>query len=298
MEILYLLLVIHLLFDYGIQNENTINKRTKNIDGSVTLDHCHVLLHGLTQMSPVFLLFLFNGIRWHDFIIVTVALLTHLGIDYAKLHFKIKLLKPKTEILKCLKTQNLKDQELLNKHNKLKMIHKKDVSLYVIDQFLHFLVILFIFIYLGTNLITGSRLTLIDSVFLLEVLSYTRYLLALLLIGSFFNVSFKIMTQDYKPLDSNLKSISSSQKTEDKEASSNLSVISPKKAGAVIGTLERILVLLALMASSYIVIGYIIAAKSIARFEKLKDKAFAEYYLIGTFSSLIWSILVFYAFLN
>lgn len=39
-------------------------------------------------------------------------------------------------------------------------------------------------------------------------------------------------------------------------------------------------------------LGLLIAAKSIARFEELKERRFAEYYLVGTLTSLLVAIVV------
>ncbi|MDA3931880.1 MAG: DUF3307 domain-containing protein [Tenericutes bacterium] len=298
MEILYLLLSMHLFFDYGIQNEDKIKNRTKDTGGVITVTHSKVLIHGITQMTPLLILFFFNGIKWYDFIIITLALLTHLGIDYIKLINKVKQEKSKRQIVDIMEKTELSNDELIENHEKLNSINKKEVSLYFFDQFLHILVITFIFIYLGTNLITDTRISFVENTHITEILSYAKYLLALLLIGSFFNISFKNLAQEYKPIELPCYKKRIEQRSEEQGEESKEEKIKPKQTGALIGTLERTLVLLALMANSYIVIGYIIAAKSIARFEKMKDKQFAEYYLIGTLSSLIWSILVFYVLLK
>jgi predicted permease len=63
-------------------------------------------------------------------------------------------------------------------------------------------------------------------------------------------------------------------------------------AGAAIGVLERILTLALVLAGQYTALGLILAAKSVARFEELKDRKFAEYYLIGTLSSMLFAMLV------
>jgi hypothetical protein len=59
-----------------------------------------------------------------------------------------------------------------------------------------------------------------------------------------------------------------------------------KYAGAVIGFLERFLILTLILVGEHMSIGLILAAKSIARFEELKDRKFSEYFLIGTLSSI------------
>lgn len=44
--------------------------------------------------------------------------------------------------------------------------------------------------------------------------------------------------------------------------------------------------------NQYVAISIIVAAKSIARFEELKDRRFAEYYLIGTLSSILFATII------
>ena len=65
-----------------------------------------------------------------------------------------------------------------------------------------------------------------------------------------------------------------------------------KRAGAIIGILERIFVLTLVLIGEYASIALIFTAKSIARFEELKNRKFAEYYLIGTLSSILLAMLV------
>jgi hypothetical protein len=60
-------------------------------------------------------------------------------------------------------------------------------------------------------------------------------------------------------------------------------------AGARVGSLERVLVFLLILVGQWGVIGFVIAAKSIARFKELEDKAFTDYYLAGTFTSILFA---------
>ncbi|MCW7069377.1 MAG: hypothetical protein OCU17_02015 [Methanophagales archaeon] len=62
-------------------------------------------------------------------------------------------------------------------------------------------------------------------------------------------------------------------------------------AGMVIGIVERIMVLTFVLVDQYTAITVIFAAKSIARFNELKDRKMAEYYLIGTLSSITFALL-------
>jgi len=62
------------------------------------------------------------------------------------------------------------------------------------------------------------------------------------------------------------------------------------RAGALVGVLERLLVIAMILMDQWAVIGFAIAAKSIARFDELKDKDFTDYYLAGTFGSLLVAV--------
>jgi hypothetical protein len=60
----------------------------------------------------------------------------------------------------------------------------------------------------------------------------------------------------------------------------------PAQVGATIGILERLLIVTFMLASAEAAIGFVIAAKTIARFRLLDDRDFAEYYLLGTLASV------------
>jgi len=75
--------------------------------------------------------------------------------------------------------------------------------------------------------------------------------------------------------------ISISSKTYPKE---NLEEL---KAGNIIGKLERIIIAILLLNNQFGLIGFVLTAKSIARFKQMEDKNFAEKYLIGTLTSFL-----------
>ncbi len=75
--------------------------------------------------------------------------------------------------------------------------------------------------------------------------------------------------------------------------------ITVKGAGKYIGYFERFIVLSSssfhltfMLLNQYTAIGLVLTAKSIARFEALKKREVAEYYLIGTLCSISIAILV------
>jgi len=63
-------------------------------------------------------------------------------------------------------------------------------------------------------------------------------------------------------------------------------------SGRLIGILERTITLVLIVLGQWAAIVLLLAAKSIARFEELKDRRFAEYYLVGTLTSILVAILV------
>lgn len=68
--------------------------------------------------------------------------------------------------------------------------------------------------------------------------------------------------------------------------------------GRIIGKLERIIVSILVLCNQYGAIGFVLTAKSIARYKQLEDKNFAEKYLVGTLTSvsiaLIATIVIIY----
>ena len=65
-----------------------------------------------------------------------------------------------------------------------------------------------------------------------------------------------------------------------------------KGSGRLIGILERITAVILILLGQWAALGLLMAAKSIARFEELKERRFAEYYLVGTLTSLLVAIVV------
>lgn len=56
--------------------------------------------------------------------------------------------------------------------------------------------------------------------------------------------------------------------------------------GRVIGLLERLVMFVLVLLGEFSAIGFLIAAKAMARFKQLEEQNFAEYFLVGTLASL------------
>lgn len=63
------------------------------------------------------------------------------------------------------------------------------------------------------------------------------------------------------------------------------------KSGYLIGVLERVIILTLGLNGQLGAIGFVIAAKSIARFNQLNDREFAEKYLVGTLLSTLIALI-------
>lgn len=102
------------------------------------------------------------------------------------------------------------------------------------------------------------------------------------------NITIKRMVAKYKPGEEKPEN---SDKGEEDPGHSN-------RAGAYIGTLERIIILLLLSAGQYSAIGLVLTAKSVARYNKISEDAeFAEYYLLGTLMSALYAIGTYFVFM-
>ncbi|HOO28849.1 MAG TPA: hypothetical protein PLU43_10330 [Lachnospiraceae bacterium] len=63
------------------------------------------------------------------------------------------------------------------------------------------------------------------------------------------------------------------------------------RTGRIIGKLERVIIAILVLCNQFAAIGFVLTAKSIARFKQLEDKEFAEKYLIGTLASVLIALI-------
>lgn len=74
-------------------------------------------------------------------------------------------------------------------------------------------------------------------------------------------------------------------------AANSVPMGAPARIGATIGALERLLIVTFVLTRTEALIGFVIAAKTLARFRQLDDRGFAEYYLLGTLASVTVAII-------
>lgn len=67
-------------------------------------------------------------------------------------------------------------------------------------------------------------------------------------------------------------------------------------AGRYIGILERLLIVIGILANSWDIIAVVIALKTVARYKELDEQITAEYFLIGSLASILLALIIAGAF--
>lgn len=149
---------------------------------------------------------------------------------------------------------------------------KSSWLLFLIDQLMHILIIFFgLYLFFSDeaiSILAGFQMIL-DKINLLKT---AVFLVVISFGGSYFTAA---VCKGFKPAGERENSLD--------------------RAGRYIGILERLIVAASILIGRYEIIGFLIAAKSIIRHHENNQKAFAEYFLIGTFTSFIWA--AFFTFL-
>lgn len=160
----------------------------------------------------------------------------------------------------------------------LKYLFKKKVTiddkiealLYCSDEIIHILLIICIAIaiyILSEPVRYISCIQYLLSRLQINVIAILSWILILLIIIQPFSITIKKVVYRYKP-------------------STNEEDGGLPNAGALIGMLERSIILLMLSSGQYAAIGFVLTAKSIARYNKIAEEPkFSEYYLLGTLLS-------------
>lgn len=165
----------------------------------------------------------------------------------------------------------------LKKNGFIKIYQK---HIFIIDQIIHITIIMVVSYFM---IISGKNyeynlmtLDILNVIGIISIQSVIILVVQILLVHKPTNIFIVNMIQTYKP--------------NDKE---NESTENTKKAGRMIGTIERIIMLFFILIKQYSSVGLVLTAKSIARYNKIsEDKEFAEYYLLGTLLSTICVLII------
>lgn len=158
---------------------------------------------------------------------------------------------------------------LIDKHSQSKLVH---FSSFVVDQALHVTIIYLVcYIFSLTNLLRPWIYNISLFVGVDKLLRYILIFTVILDPAAVFvkKLSFYIAKEGNTP-------------SSKKEA----------PIGRVIGKLERIIIAILVICDEIGAIGFVLTAKSLARYKQLNDQDFAEKYLVGTLSSTAIAIIV------
>lgn len=144
------------------------------------------------------------------------------------------------------------------------------------DQILHIAIIFIGVIVFVPNLKTGYLIKVSETFMINDSLKFLSFLILITFGGSYFTATV-------------CKAFEPNEKKSD---------VSLDKAGRYIGILERLIVSVSILIGRFEIIGFLIAAKSIIRHPEKGNKEFAEYFLIGTFTSFIWAGFFTYLYLK
>ena len=258
----WLLLVAHLLNDFYFQNEKMAEEKLKKPKVFLAHNVIYALCSGV-------LLFLFIGLP----LALTVTLLiaaTHCGIDCIKFFREQK----KVKIL-AKQDDDAKKAEITEKFD------LKSTRIFVIDQCLHVAIISIIAYICAINnwiALNSVGSWLISTYNNLQIGVSPKDFLKLFFVGLII----------WRPANILIRELNKKQYADNDDENKN----QYKNAGKIIGTIERILVVVMILLNQYASIGLIFTAKTITRYNKISEEpAFAEYYLVGTLLSVLIAIL-------
>lgn len=170
---------------------------------------------------------------------------------------------------------------------------KYSILVFFIDQMLHVISMLAIGYYVSKNL--GSPLNLI-KLWEMIVDSYTSsvtfnqklLLCFLLLLIGLWGVGVFIRILVNKNKFTPYKNAINLKIEIAKDANNN----GVPDGGFLIGILERLIIIFAVSTNIISIVGFLITVKSIARFKKFDDDSFVEYFIIGSFISVISAMFI------
>ena len=242
----------HILGDFYLQN--TYISKNKSSKKRYYILHC--ILYALSC-------FLVAVPVWNTLLII---LLTVLALSHAF-----------TDAIKILVQKIV--QEKTGNHYSDK---NYEALFFLTDQMLHAIFILGVSIYAADISVPVTEIGPISNWLTCFNVSYLHFIKILILIlGNIrpCNILINMTVKFYKPpITGTNQNQSSSQIT---------------GAGTIIGTLERYLITIFFVIEQYSLIGLVLTAKSIARYSQLdNDKNFAEYYLMGTLLSTLFTLVL------
>jgi hypothetical protein len=264
------LLISHVLSDLILQTDKIVEEKS-------TMKKSGYFWHaiGLIGTSAPILFFLKLSSMGLVFICICLITLTHLILDFCK------------EVLQNKLASN-NDSRYYN------------VGIFIADQILHILTVIII-----TSVIINDvtiEFNFINDFFINVVLqngslNYADFKMIFLIGYIAFSGAYLIplLFEVIYAKIPNYGTILNSKLKEDLNQG-EYGFIDEVKTGKWIGILERILIIIFIYTNQLATIGFIVAMKSLARFKMMDNKIFSEYYLLGTFISMVYTFVAYALF--
>ncbi|MGM0922932.1 MAG: DUF3307 domain-containing protein [Bacillota bacterium] len=273
--ILLSLILAHLIADFFLQSDEMVREKLKNLKKH--------MLHHIIVLLPVTLVFWalsFDFAKPLEYVVLPILFLlgTHFLIDF----LKIKLLD------KTAGQQNM-----------------KKLFYFIADQIIHLAMIIIachLFFKVTFSGLQEKGIELLTENSSLSILNSVLFIIIIVILVT--SVSGHIIRILLGTLPAQLLSFEGRYafKNERKEEQMNSAGGLVEEynyytfnkhdlsRGKLIGYIERLLVIILTFYSAYPAIAFIVTAKSIARFKQMDDRNWAEYFLLGTLTSMFLGI--------
>lgn len=277
-----LLLLAHLVADFWLQTDQMVQNKIKHLKKH--LFH-HLVTTGIALAIIWSYHYEFQHIIYYFILPFAFIIITHLGIDLLKIKLVDSIPKSPTDNIKRL-------------------------GYFLSDQALHIIMILIVCIFsfhMTAAEITAELfhlygtdgLSLFNTILFMTII----YILATSVSGHIVKFIIGSLPSEFAIFEGELtlKNQIAAGKEQIQAGADNrfteeyhyFTYSTPLRShGKLIGYLERLLVIILTAVGAYPSIAFIIAAKSIARFKQLDDRNWAEYFLLGTLSSIFLGLML------
>lgn len=251
------LIIGHLLGDFYFQTNRLAENKTKKVKG--------LALHGILYFAAlllVLLLFVNKGISLEMIVGLTGISIFHCVVD-------------------CVKIRLERKAENTEKYGHI---------IFLTDQFVH---LLFLYLFINICEITVGKDALLSASPQSSLYTYISWTAAGLLCWKPASIFVAIIFKSIPNIINQSESDAMKQEGSCRQEECPYKKIEAEsvKVGSWIGILEREIILILGILDQFGAIGFVLAAKSMARFKQLENKAFAEKYLVGTLLSTLISFL-------
>ncbi|MFD1450133.1 MULTISPECIES: DUF3307 domain-containing protein [Oceanobacillus] len=278
-----LLLLAHLIADFWLQTDQMVQNKIKHLKK-------HLLHHLVTTGIALAIIwgyqYEFQHIIYYFILPFAFIILTHLVIDLLKIKLVDSIPKSPTDNIKRL-------------------------GYFLSDQVLHIIMILIaciLFFHMTAAKMTAELFDLLHGTSSLNpfhtvLFMIIIYILAISVSGHIVKFIIGSLPSEFANFEGELtlknqiaagkEKIHAGADNRFTEEYHYFTYSTPLRShGKLIGYLERLLVIILTAVGAYPSIAFIIAAKSIARFKQLDDRNWAEYFLLGTLSSIFLGLVL------